>query len=86
MLLTTIVHASHSLYLNASYHSPKKVLQLYNCTWLHHELCYTLLENPRKQTLQHLFGVYLHDLVVHAPPQYEIVCLRSTNAESRAVI
>ena len=42
MLLTTIVHASHILYLNASNRSPKRVLQLYNCTWLHHELCYTL--------------------------------------------
>ena len=34
-------------------------------------------------TNKHLFGVYLHDLVVHAPNQYEMVCLRSTNAESQ---
>ena len=59
------------------------MLQLYNCVWLHHELCSTLFSNPRKQTLNHLFGVYLHDLVVHAPLQYEAVCLRSTNAESQ---
>ena len=28
-----------------------------------------------------MFGIYLHDLVVHAPPIYQQVCLRSTNAE-----
>ena len=67
-LLTTIVHSSHLLYLHALDRSPKRVLQLYNCTWLHHELCYTLFSNPRKQTVNHLFGVYLHDLVAHALP------------------
>ena len=46
-------------------------------------VCSTLISNPRKQTLSHLFGVYLHDLGVHAPCQYEMVCLRSTNAESQ---
>ena len=82
-LLGTIVKISHILYLTTLQRSPKKVLQLYNCVWLHHELCSTLFSNPRKQTLNHLFGVYLHDLVVHAPLQYEAVYLRSTNAESQ---
>ena len=31
----------------------------------------------------HLFGIYLHDLVVHAPAIYQQVCLRSTNTESQ---
>ena len=30
-----------------------------------------------------MFGVYLHDLIVHLPYQYEMVRLRSTNAESQ---
>jgi len=29
------------------------------------------------------FGTYLHALVVHSPPQYEIVCLRSVNTENQ---
>ena len=82
-LLCTVVTISQILYLRSLERSPKKVLQLYNCTWLHHELCSTLFSTPRKQTLNHLFGVYLHDLVVHAPLQYENVFLRSTNAESQ---
>ena len=82
-LLHTIVKVSHILYLKASERSPKTLLQLHNCAWLHHELCSTLLSNPRKQTHSHLFGVYLHDLVAHALLQYEMVCLRSTNAESQ---
>ena len=28
------------------------------------------------------FGLYLHSLVVHAPRQYEIVCLKSVNTEN----
>ena len=55
--------------------TPKSVLQLYNVTWLHHELCRELITHP-------IDKFYFHDLVVHAPPQYQIVCLRSTNAES----
>ena len=27
------------LYLRSSERSPKRILQLYNCTWLHHTLC-----------------------------------------------
>ena len=61
----------------------KTILQLYNLTWYHHELCYHFLSNPKLQSRSHFFGIYLHDLVVHAPPIYQEVCLRSTNAESQ---
>ena len=82
-LLTTIVKVSEILYLRDSKRTPKRVLQLYNCSWVHHELCYQLLSTPKFQTATHFFGQYLHNLVVHAPPQYELVCMRSTNAESQ---
>lgn len=82
-LLGTIVKISELLYANDMSRTPKAVLQLYNTTWLHHELCCHLIPNPRKQTSDHFYGVYLHDLVVHAPPQYQLVCLRSTNSESQ---
>ena len=82
-LLTTIVKVSEILYLRDSKRTPKRVLQLYNCTWSHHELCYQLLAIPRFQTATHFYGQYLHNLVVHGPPQYELVCMRSTNAQSQ---
>ncbi len=77
-LLCTIVKISQILYLTDSLRTPKTVLQLYNTSWLHHELCRELIPKPKDR----LYGAYFHDLVVHAPPQYQIVCLRSTNAES----
>ena len=41
------------------------------------------MSTPKFQNVTHFFGQYLYDLAVHAPPQYEVVCLRSTNAESQ---
>ena len=82
-LLDTIVRVSELLYALDQKRTPKTVLQLYNISWYHHELCCKLLSKPKYQTHQHLFGIYLHDLVVHAPPIYQQVCLRSMNAESQ---
>lgn len=82
-LVGTAVKISEVLYLGASKRTPKRVLQLYNVTWLHHELCAHFLHSPTQQTRAHLFRIYLHDLPVHAAPQYQIVCLRSTNSESQ---
>ena len=81
-LLGTLVKISQILYLPESGRNPKTVLQLYNVTWLHHELCCELIPNPNAQARDRLYGTYFHDLVVHAPIQYQMVCLRSTNAES----
>ena len=52
--------------------TPKTILQLYNVTWLH---CCHFLTNPKHQSRSHLFRIYLHDLVAHAPPIYQLVCL-----------
>ena len=81
-LLITAVRILEILYLKDSKRTPKTVLQLYNCSWLHHELCNHFLSDPKFQNTSHFFGQYLHDLVVHAPPQYKLVCLMSTNADS----
>ena len=81
-LLYTLVKISEILYASECNCTPKSVLQLYNITWLHHELCCDL-PNPKVLTREKLYGVYFHDLVVHAPPpQHQLVCLRSTSAES----
>ena len=82
-LVRTAVKISELFYHCDSKRTPKSVLQLYNVTWLHHELCAHLIHSPKEQFRSHLFGIYLHDIAVHAAPQYEIVCLRSTNAESQ---
>ena len=82
-LVHTAVKISEIFYSNESKRSPKTILQLYNVTWLHHELCAHLIHSPKLQTRSHLFGIYMHDISVHAAPQYEIVCLRSTNSESQ---
>ena len=82
-LVSTIVRVSEILYSGDSKRTPKSLLQLYNLTWYHHELCCHFLLDPKLQSRTHLFGMYLHDLVVHAPSIYSLVCMRSTNAESQ---
>ena len=82
-LLNTIVRASELLYSYDSKRSPNTILCLYNITWFHHELCRHFLSNPKHQSRSHFFGIYLHDLVAHAPCIFQEVCLRSTNAESQ---
>ncbi len=78
-LLASLVKMSQILYVPDSGRNPKTVLQLYNVTWVHHELC---CPHPKTQTRDKLYGTYFHDLLVHAPTQFQMVCLRSTNAES----
>ncbi len=80
-LMDTIVRVSSLLYATDAKRSPRSILQLYNTTWLHHELCNKLFSAPREVTYQKFFGSYLHDLSAHAGQIYEIVCLRSVNAE-----
>ena len=46
--------------INESRRSPK---MLYNCTWLHHELCKNLFPTVKIQTF---FGIYLHAVYLHA--------------------
>ena len=83
LLLRTAVQISKILYSSDDKRSPKTILQLYNCTWLHHELCKSLFPTPKEISYEKLFGLYLHSLAVHAPRQYEIVCLRSVNTENQ---
>ena len=83
LLLSTAVKISELLYSSDNKRTPKSVLQLYNCTWLHHELCKTLFSKPKEVSYEKFFRLYLHSLVVHAPRQYEIVCLKSINTENQ---
>ena len=83
VLLSTAVKISERLYSSDLKRTSKTVLQLYNCSWLHHELCKCLFSKPKEISYEKFFGLYLHSLVVHAPRQYEIVCLKSVNTENQ---
>ncbi len=83
LLLRTAVQISKIFYSSDDKRSPKTILQLYNCTWLHHELCKSLFPTPKEISYDKLFGLYLHSPAVHAPRQYEILCLRSVNTENQ---
>ena len=83
ILLSTAVKVSEILYSGDDKPTPKSILQLHNCMWVHHELCKDLFSTRREITYQKLFGAYLHSLLAHAPRQYEIICLRSVNTENQ---
>ncbi len=85
LLIQTAVKISQIFYASEEKRSPKAVLQLYNCTWLHHELCQQLIPHPRDCSKRAFCGTYLHALVVHAPVQYEVVCLRSVNTDNQEI-
>ncbi len=47
VLLATAVKISERLYSFSDKRTPKTILQLYNCTWLHHELWKSLFVTPK---------------------------------------
>ena len=81
LLIETAVTISELLYADEANRSPRAILRFYNATWVHLELCCELLAKPSKTTYRAMFGSYLHAIVLHAPPQYEILCLKSANTE-----
>lgn len=84
LLVETAVRISELLYMEDVDRNPRNILRLYNCTWIHHELCRKLITTLHgSMTYTKLFGLYLHALVVHAPQQLEIISLRSVNTENQ---
>ena len=62
-LLTTVVKLSKiTIPEGFKTNFQKKILQLYNCSWLHHELCVYFISTPKIQKATHFFGHFLHDL------------------------
>ena len=80
-LLQIAIRVSQILYLPAEHRTPQRILQLYNCTWLHHELCITRFYTGI--TTARFFGTYLHSLVVRAPLKLEIVSQCSVHTENQ---
>ena len=84
LLVETAVRISELLYMHDSDRNTRNILQLYNCVWLHHELCSKLITTFHSgMSYNKLFGNYLHALVAHAPQQLEIISLRSVNTENQ---
>ena len=82
VLLQSMIRISEVMYAFDKERCAKLLLQLYNNAWLHHQLCYDLFQSP---TLSRntLFGLHIHSLSKHAAEQYELLCLRSINAENQ---
>ena len=62
MLVETAVQMSKLLYMDEA--DPHNILHLYNCSWLHHELCNKLIKFRKKMTANTFYGTYLHALAV----------------------
>ena len=83
LLIESALRISEVLYMHED-RNPRNILYMYNCIWLHHELCVKLISTFHGGTCYTtFFGVYLHALVAHAPRQLEIVSLRSVNTENQ---
>lgn len=80
-LLQTLAEMSRLLYLGESERTNKEILRLYNTTWLHFEVIKELIPSPKHITRRKLYGIYLHALTVHAPAQFQMMSLKSCNAE-----
>ncbi len=83
LLLQTIIKVGEIAYSLDGARSPRKLLQLYNCCWLHMELCRDLLGKPKNISMSKMFGHYLHAITAHSPTQYELSSLRSLNTENQ---
>ena len=83
LLLQSITIVCKILYANDCERCPKLLLQLYNNTWIHHQLCFDLFQSTTVVSRGTFFGLYLHALCKHAPEQYELVCLKSVNTENQ---
>ena len=83
MLLQSAVICCEILYASDNERCPKLLLQLYNNTWIHHQICFEIFQCTSVKSRETLFGLYLHSLSNHAAEQYELVCMRSLNTENQ---
>ena len=74
-LLDTMTEISSILYSR-----PEKCCQK---TFLHDIACEEVIGRPQVLSEKKFYGRYFHSLVVHAPIQHRIVCVRSTNTEQQ---
>ena len=74
---------SSILYSRPEKRCQKSILRLHNQTFLHAIACEEVIGRPKVLTEKKFYGRYFHSLIVHAPIQHRIICLRSTNTEQQ---
>ena len=82
-LLQSVIKIGEIAYSRDDKRNPRALLQLYNMSWLHMELCKDLLSTLATLSKIKMFGHYLHALTAHMPTQLELACLRSLNTEGQ---
>ena len=61
LLVETAVRISELLYMHDSNRNLRNILQLYNCVWIHHELCSKLITTFHSgMSYNKLFGTYTY--------------------------
>ena len=81
-LFDTMTEISSILYSRPEKCCQKSILRLHNQTFLHAIACEEVFGRPQA-LCEKFYERYFHSLVVHAPIQHRIICLRSTNTEQQ---
>ena len=82
-LLDTMTEISSILYSRPEMRCQKGILRLHNQTFLRVIACEEVIGRPQVLSEKKFYGQYFHSLIVHAPIQHRITCLRSTNTEQQ---
>ena len=84
-LLNCLAEITNIAYSYDDNRTPAQILRLYNTTFkigvLLKEIVNSNVKSPG-MTHRKFYGIYYHDVTVHAPDAYRIVCLRSLLAEN----
>ena len=82
LLFETLTEIQEIVYSHDKDRSSKTILRLYNLTFIHGMEAKRIFKKPKSLTSRKLFGQYFHALTCHAPQQFRIMSLSSTNAEN----
>ncbi len=81
LIYSTAVQIYEILYARHERRTPRAILCLHNCTFLHAYLCSKVFPFPRSVTRRKMFGRYFHSIATHSALVYRVICLRSLNTE-----
>ena len=69
------------MYASDKDRSLEKILRFHNLTFLHATTLLDVFGKTKSLTTRKMFGQYYHALVSHAPQQYRIMAMTTSNAE-----
>ena len=82
LLFETLSEIQEIVYGHDKDRSSKKVLRLYNLTFVHGMEAKRIFKIQKSLTSRKMFGQYFHASISHAPQQYRVMAMSSTNAEN----